>query len=172
MRTAVDMSGMTVGRWSVLHRDASEAPAAGKHARWMCRCECGVVRSVSGAVLRQNSNSCGCLQSEDVTTRNTKHGRYGTPTYECWHSMIQRCCNPNDHAAQWYSERGISVCDRWRDSFEAFLADMGERPEGLTLDRIDNNKGYEPGNCRWATWSQQSRNRRPRSEWKFKARAA
>lgn len=167
-----DMSGQIIGRWTVLYRDSAPVEGGGKHVRWRCRCECGVERSVSGAVLRNHSRSCGCLQSEDVTSRNLRHGYFGSATYECWHSMIQRCCNPNIRASKWYSDRGITVCKRWRGSFMNFLADMGKRPEGLTLDRIDNNGNYEPGNCRWATWSEQNLNRRPTSEWDFKHKVA
>ena len=90
----------------------------------------------------------------------TKHGLTHSPTYETWHAMIQRCTNPRASNWGYYGGRGITVCDRWLHSFENFLADMGMRPADLSLDRIDNDGNYEPGNCRWATAVEQSQNRR------------
>lgn len=91
---------------------------------------------------------------------SVKHGMYGSSTYVSWRSMIARCCNSKHKAYRNYGGRGITVCERWRNSFTDFLADMGERPEGTTLDRKENNGNYEPGNCRWATPKEQTRNRR------------
>jgi hypothetical protein len=91
-----------------------------------------------------------------------RHGMFGTPTYRSWLHMKERCTNSRCHAYASYGGRGITVCERWSASFENFLADMGKRPDGKTLDRIDNDGNYEPSNCRWATASEQRRNQRPR----------
>src|SRR5689334_6519404 len=123
-----------------------------------CRCDCGVEKLIrKGAVVSGNTKSCGCGERDN----RIKHGagaRGGrTPEYRSWESMIQRC--KEKRSAKWYAERGITVCERWRD-FANFLADMGTRPSGTSLDRINNDLGYEPGNCRWATPNQQNANRR------------
>lgn len=100
---------------------------------------------------------------ETIGERRLNHGhtrgRSASPTYLTWSAMLNRCTNPKQRSFAKYGARGITVCDRWR-AFECFLADMGERPAGMTIDRIDGSLGYEPGNCRWATPSQQSRNRK------------
>ena len=121
---------------------------------WTCQCDCGNTSLVYGPSLTAGlSTSCGC-------NRRT-HGMTGTPTKRSYDSMINRCYYPSQINYERYGGRGIIVCDRWRHSFENFLADMGERPKGTTLDRIKNSGNYEPDNCRWATRPQQDANKGP-----------
>jgi hypothetical protein len=129
-------------------------------------CDCGTASIVYESKLRYGSTrSCGCLQIE-VSIQNLPkghgHARHGklSPTYISWRSMNYRCYYPKCNGYHRYGGAGVTVCDRWRHNFEAFLADMGERPHKFTLDRIDNELGYEPGNCRWVTWRAQEGNRR------------
>lgn len=131
----------------------------------ICRCDCGAIREVTTESLRSgNTRSCGCLQREVARAWQTRHGhaRRGdnpeTRTYVSWQNMRQRCRNPSHPRWTDWGGRGITVCDRW-NSFENFLADMGERPEGTTLDRINGDGNYEPSNCRWADITTQNRNR-------------
>jgi hypothetical protein len=123
------------------------------------RCDCGTEKSVPFKNLGRGTNSCGCLFTERLIARNTTHGHAGTGIYMSWSDMVGRCTRPTHKRWADYGGRGITVCERWRE-FKNFLADVGERPEGMTLDRIDNDRGYEPGNVRWADYSTQARNRR------------
>lgn len=132
---------------------------------WRCRCDCGTEGVWPTIVLRTGTTrSCGCLRQEMLLARITKHGLSKTPAYSSWKGMVHRCTNPKHSSYGEYGGRGIIVCDRWNPHagglFENFLADMGERPSGKTLDRIDNDGDYEPGNCRWVTPARQAANRR------------
>lgn len=146
--------GSRLGRQVVLHLDGSSPK------RWIVRCDCGNVRSVSNRTLiYRNVRSCGCLRKD--TKSNRTHGRSKTVEYRAYLKMRSRCENPDDSVFEYYGARGIKVCDRWREGFEAFFEDMGLRPtDKRSLDRIEVNGDYEPGNCRWATPTEQGRNKR------------
>lgn len=131
--------------------------------RWLAVCECGGECVDQIHNLRRNT-SCGCHKSIRMGRLKLKHGhftrRQQTPTYRSWQAMIARCENPENDNFRYYGGRGITICDRWRLNFENFLADMGERPAGKTIDRRDNDGNYEPSNCRWATAIEQRAGRR------------
>jgi len=136
--------------------------AGKKRALWECDCDCGKtgVRVTSNALRNNNTKSCGCYKTQ-VIRRPKTHGYSRTRIYETWSNMISRCEYGNRPDFEHYGGRGISVCQRWRDSFEDFLADMGDRPfPRATLERINVNGNYEPGNVRWATQKEQTRNKR------------
>ncbi len=148
--------GATFNRLTVLGRD----PSPGVRPKWLCRCDCGADVSVIACDVKSgHTRSCGCYDADRKRTDTVRHGYARTKTYNCWANMISRCTNQNRHDWMNYGGRGIAVCERWRD-FVNFLADMGEKPANLSIDRIDVNGNYEPENCRWATASQQRMNQR------------
>ena len=159
MTAAIDIAGQKYGRLTPL-----EIVERGDRRHWLCRCDCGAEVTVMQVSLRTgNTSSCGCLRREATAEQNKKlkktHGQTNSREYRSWKAMKNRCMRPADQAFRRYGGRGITVCERWM-TFEHFVADMGARPEGTTLDRINPDGNYEPGNCRWATWSVQNTNKR------------
>jgi hypothetical protein len=129
--------------------------------RLLCRCDCGVEKSIKAKhVIYGYTRSCGCLLREMMSTKTKTHGLTSTKEYEIWCSMKARCTRPTTTSYPNYGGRGIRVCDRWMRSFEHFMADMGQRPAGYSIDRIDVNGNYEPSNCRWVPRAEQMRNTR------------
>lgn len=150
-----DISGRRFHRLVAIERVGT---TKANKAIWRCACDCGgEARTTTGSLLCGNAKSCGCYRVARYYEKAIKHGMAKTLTHSTWCGMIQRCTNPNSRNWHRYGGRGIQVCERWL-KFENFLADVGEKPAGLSLDRIDNNRGYEPGNCRWATAKQQANN--------------
>lgn len=155
-----DLTGSKFGRFTLLHIDSES-----KRVKWICRCECGVEKSIYERLLISGeSKSCGCLRIDTMRAIATKHGRSvgkkNDATYSVWLGMRSRCMAKTGPKHSKYASKGITVCQRWMDSFDAFVKDMGERPDGMTIDRYPDKRGnYEPGNCRWATQKEQQNNR-------------
>lgn len=157
MSNFIDLTGQVFGRLTVLCRSGKFAD---RQAGWTCVCACGAKVRVAGTALRKGATkSCGCISVERMRKVSTKHGLYTHSSYSSWAAMLFRCLNPKSSAYKNYGGRGITVCDRWLD-VENFIADMGERPAGLSLERKDVNQGYCKDNCVWADAKAQARNRR------------
>jgi hypothetical protein len=163
-KSAKYLIGLRVGRWLVIEK----GPRREKDHRqlWVCKCSCGTIKLVATNLLTcGTSRSCGCLVREIASKTHRTHGHAGrngseqTTEYSAWVSMIQRCTNKNCKNYKRYGARGIKVCKAWRKSFEAFFQDMGKKPKGYTLERINNEHGYYPNNCRWASYLDQEGNR-------------
>lgn len=165
-RKAKNLTGQRFGRITIIKRVEDYISPKGNHkSMWLGRCDCGNETIVDPVKLkRSHTQSCGCLKNEKARERLTKHGMSRTRIHQEWLEIKQRCLNSNCKDYKDYGERGISICDRWRNSFEAFYEDVSNLPhfgeEGYTLNRIDNNGNYEPQNIEWANNIAQQNNKR------------
>lgn len=177
-RKLIDLTGQQFGRLTVLTetRVPDRIRPSGRKA-WICRCVCGTFVTLKHGQLVSKTRSCGCLSSDVTVAQN--RARKGThrkairfkelPEYETWCGMKKRCNNPNTKGFSDYGGRGITVCDRWQHSFADFLADMGSRPSrDHTIERINNEKGYSPDNCKWLEKEKQAQNKRNNRTLTFK----
>ena len=161
MSKLINLTGKRFGRLTVLEKVENKGKTT--NARWLCLCDCGNTTEVLGTTLRRGeSTSCGCYRAEYWRERQKKHGESGTRLATEWYAMRERCRRNIPHFKYW-AGRGIKVCEEWENSFESFRdwALGNGYKDNLTLDRIDNDKGYSPDNCRWVTKAEQNKNRRP-----------
>lgn len=153
-----DLTGQKFGHWTVLKRVESNTT----NARWLCRCDCGNTKAIIAAELKRgHSTNCGCERNKRTSERSTTHGGSKSRLYRIWHHMKGRCNNPTDYDYPYYGGSGKKVCPEWNDNFENFYkwAQANGYQENLTIDRIDNTRGYSPDNCRWITQTEQTRNK-------------
>jgi hypothetical protein len=167
MSYASNLKGQRFGRLVVLERAGSDKH---RNVRWSCQCDCGDVRTINGMALKAGQQSCGCLQREAASGLLTKHGLAHDPLYKLWNAIVQRTTNPNYIGYHNYGGRGIKLHPKWLEDAESFIKylrmELGPKPTSKhSIDRIDNNGNYEPGNLRWATAAQQLKNRRPHNQW-------
>ena len=164
----LDLRGKKFGKLTAMTQRTTKSAPGRSRVYWDCICDCGGSASVEASHLVSGTRSCGCIHRESTRLINYRHGaaadRTHTREYKSWSKAKSRCNTASDPKYPIYGGRGISMCAKWADSFENFLKDLGPCPEGRTLDRIDVNGGYEPGNCRWATAKEQACNKRANIE--------
>lgn len=160
-KNAKDITGQRFGRLVALGPVSRHKG----HIKWLCQCDCGNIKEVDPSHLRRSLTvSCGCYHSERTTTLNTTHGMKNTLLYDVWCGIVQRCTNPNSKRYADWGGRGIAICEEWRHDFQSFFDHVSQLEhygdKGRSLDRVDNNGNYEPGNLKWSTQSEQTRNTR------------
>lgn len=166
MGKLIDISGQRFGMLVVFNREES----INKRTMWLCRCDCGNEVVVESYNLRSgHTQSCGCYQKKATSTANTKHGHTRTRLYRIWNCMKNRCYRKVYHAYKHYGGRGITICDEWKNNFQAFYdwAMANGYRDDLSIDRIDSNKNYNPFNCRWTTMAEQNKNKRAKNGYKI-----